>query len=320
MTKKVETLETVLMMIELLRRIPRKSKISSIELQAKLSDIGIERNIRTIQRQLEILSERFDIERDDSDRPYGYRWKEHSQGLMLPYLSEHESLLLQLAQQYLSALLPVSTMRSMSGFFEQAHRNLTFEPNSKLAKQWLSKVRLINTTQPLLPPHIHDKVLETISNALYGNYYLEIDYVNAEGKQTHTEVMPLGLVQQGTTLYLVCRFKDYDNERILALHRFNAAKKLDRTFTYPKNFSLQRYDAEGRFGFGDGKKVKLTFKIKKHVGLHIVESPLSNDQTTILDEDYYVITATVVDTMILDKWLRGFGEDILFVTKEAITI
>ena len=153
---------------------------------------------------------------------------------------------------------------------------------------------------------------------MYGNFYLEIDYVNAEGKQTKTEVMPLGLVQQGTTLYLVCRFKDYDNERILALHRFNNAKKLDRTFAYPKDFSLQRYDAEGRFGFGDGKKVKLKFKIKKLVGLHIVESPLSVDQTSEADGDCYVITATVVDTMILDKWLRGFGDDILFVIKESI--
>ena len=145
-----------------------------------------------------------------------------------------------------------------------------------------------------------------------------IDYVNAEGKQTVKEVMPLGLAQQGTTLYLVCRFKDYDNERILALHRFNSVKASLRTFTYPKDFDLQRYDAQGRFGFGDGQTVKLTLTIKKYAGLHIVESPLSTDQTVEEQDDCYIITATVVDTMILDKWLRGFGEDVVAVNKVSI--
>ena len=318
MANKADTLETVLMAIELLRRIPRNRKISASEVHEQLDAIGIHRDIRTIQRQLETLSERFDIERDDSNRPYGYRWKEQSRGLMLPYLSEHESLLLQLAHQHLENLLPVDTMRTLNGFFEQASRNLTFENNAKLAKQWLSKVRVVNTTQPLLPPSIRAGVFETISHALYNNQWLEIDYVNAEGKQTVKEVMPLGLAQQGTTLYLVCRFKDYDNERILALHRFNSVKASLRTFTYPKDFDLQRYDAQGRFGFGDGQTVKLTLTIKKYAGLHIVESPLSTDQTVEEQDDCYIITATVVDTMILDKWLRGFGEDVVAVNKVSI--
>lgn len=66
------------------------------------------RDIRTIQRLLEVLSEKFDIERDDQSKPYGYRWKERSAWLALPYLSGFaESLLLQLAQQQLSLLLPI---------------------------------------------------------------------------------------------------------------------------------------------------------------------------------------------------------------------
>ena len=93
MAKRPDTKETVLLALELLRRIPRKRKISTTELQAELAAIGIDRDIRTIQRQMDMLSEHFDIERETINKPYGYRWAEKAQGLALPMLSEQESLL-----------------------------------------------------------------------------------------------------------------------------------------------------------------------------------------------------------------------------------
>lgn len=318
MTKKAETLETVLMAIELLKRIPRTRKISASELHAQLVDRGMVRDIRTIQRLLEVLSEKFDIERDDQSKPYGYRWKERSAGLALPYLSEQESLLLQLAQQQLSLLLPSAMMRSLNTFFEQARSNLNTQSDAKLAKQWMSKVRVVSTTQPLLPPKIHPEVFDAISNALYSNHWLEIIYQNASGETKQSEIMPLGLAQQGTFLYLVARFKDYDNERSLALHRFISVKKLDRMFERPPEFNLQKYDDSGRFGFGDGEYIKLTLKIKKAAGLHIVEAPLAANQVVDEEGDCFKIIATVVDTDILDKWLRGFGADIVEVHKQKV--
>ena len=318
MSNKADTLETVLMAIELLKRIPRNRKVSASELHVQLIDKGMVRDIRTIQRLLEVLSERFDIERDDQSKPYGYRWKEVSAGLALPYLSEQESLLLQLAQQQLSLLLPSAMMRSLNTFFEQARCNLNTQSNAKLAKQWLSKVRVVATTQPLQPPKIEPAVFEAITNALYGNHWLNIVYQNAAGEQTTSEVMPLGLAQQGPFLYLVARFKDYDNERSLALHRFKSAVKLDRTFARPAEFDLQKYDDSGRFGFGDGQYIQLTLKIKKYAGLHIVEAPLSKDQTVTEQGDCYLITATIVDTDILDRWIRGFGADVVAINKTKI--
>lgn len=69
MTKRSDTLETAVLAIELLRRIPRGRKITAAELHSQLKDAGIERELRTIQRQLEMLSEHFDIERDDRSKP-----------------------------------------------------------------------------------------------------------------------------------------------------------------------------------------------------------------------------------------------------------
>ena len=310
MAKRSDTIETVLLALELLHRIPRNRKVSAPELYEQLSGTKVERNLRTIQRQLEMLSEHFEIERDDRSKPYGYRWKERARAWSLPMLSEQESLLLTLAEKQLRSLLPGSLMKSMEGFFAQARSNLGQHANAKHEREWLSKIRVVSETQPLLPPKIKPGVFEEVSNALYGNRWLNLDYKNAAGKVTKAEVMPLGLAQQGPRLYLVCRFKDYDNERSLALHRINAAKASILTFDRPKDFDLQKYDADGRFGFGEGKRIRLSFRITKSAGAHLLETPLAVDQQVTDLGEWYEIAATVVDTVQLQWWLRGFGDKV----------
>ena len=76
-----------------------------------------------------------------------------------------------------------------------------------------------------------------------------------------------------------------------------------------------KYDLEGHFGFGDGKKIQLKFKIEKLSGEHLLEMRLSEDQTVKDLGDCYEITATVIDTKKLDWWLLGFGERVRDVQK-----
>lgn len=308
MQKRPDTLETVHLALELLRRIPRGRMISALELHDQLNEAGISRDLRTIQRQLQMLTEHFEIERDDRSRPYGYRWKECSKGFSLPCLTEQESLLLMLAEQHLRNLLPAGLMNSMAGFFTQARINIGQHSDAKRQREWLSKVRVVSETQPLLPPKIRAGVFEEVSNALYSNRWLEVDYGNSSGKIQLAEVMPLGLAQQGPRLYLVCRFQGFDNERSLALHRIVSARTLTRTFERPKSFDLKKYDDDGRFGFGEGERIKITFRINKAAGYHLLESPLSTDQQLVELNDDYEITATVVDSEWLWRWIRGFGE------------
>ena len=74
MAKRPDSLETLQLSHELLRRIPKGRTITAPELHQQLMEAGYEREMRTIQRQLETLSEFYDIERDDSSKPYRYRW------------------------------------------------------------------------------------------------------------------------------------------------------------------------------------------------------------------------------------------------------
>ncbi len=316
MAKRSDTLETVLLAVELLRRIPRGRKVTASDLHRQLKDAGIDRDLRTIQRQLEMLSEHFEIERDDRNKPYGYRWLEQAKALAVPNLTPQESLLLQLAEEHLKNLLPARLMKSMDGFFSQARRNLGPDSNARLEREWPGKVRVVATSQPLLPPRIAPGVFDVVSEALYSNRWLRLDYRNSAEKRNTVEVMPLGLVQQGARLYLVCRYRGYENERNLALHRILSAEMSTLTFDRPQSFDLKHYDDDGRFGFGDGKKIRMRFCIERNTGLHLLETPLSTDQQVVEHPDGNLeITATVVDSAMLEWWLRGFGSAVNNVRK-----
>jgi len=306
MSKRPDTRETVLLALELLKRIPRSRKVSARDLHEQLPE-ELSRDLRTVQRQLDMLADAFEIERDDSSKPYGYRWKERAAGLSLPSLTEQESLLLSLAEEHLRNLLPTSLMRSMSGFFTQARRRLGPQSGAQREREWLGKVRVVRETQPLLPPRIAPGVFDVVSNALYADRWLSLDYRNANGRRAPVNVMPLGLAQQGPRLYLVCRFEGFDNERSLALHRI-AKAEAGATFARPSDFDLKRYDDDGRFGFGEGRSIRLVIQIAKAAGQHLLESPLSTDQHVEELEDSYRITASVIESEQLRWWLRGFGD------------
>ena len=310
--------ETALLMLEILKRIPRNFSVTAEELQEQLAAKGMQRDLRSIQRHLQTLCEHFSIDCNKRGKPYSYRWKEAPQGIAMSILSPQESLLLKLAHDHLRSLLPPKLDKTMAGFFEQAERNLGPGTEFEQERDWLRKVRIVPTTQPLLPPEVRPEVFDAVADALFQNHYLDIVYRNASGHVVDNKVMPLGIMQQGPRMYLVCRFDGYDDARTLALHRFVSASTSTLPFTYPKDFNLADYTAEGRFAYGEGKKVRLSFRIDKGAGLHLTETPLSQDQKVVEHGDCYAITATVVESLLLEQWLLSFGEDVWSVRRRSV--
>lgn len=266
MPQRPHTMETLQVALELLRRLPKGRTVTAPELRRQLAEAGIERDVRTIERHLEALSGHFEIYRDETSKPYRYSWKGSAKGISLPTLTAQECLLLTLAEQQLKQLLPARLMHSMSAFFAQAKNQLDEQPTARQEREWLKKVRVVGTSQPLLPPKVDNKVFGQVCAALYGDQWLTIQYHNTAGEEIKSRVMPLGLVQQGPRMYLVCRFEGYTDERNLALHRILSANESSLTFKRPPEFDLKRYDDEGRFGFGNGELIKLSFRIEKDYG------------------------------------------------------
>ena len=316
MPRRPSNLETTQLTIELLKRISRTKRQTARDFQEQLAEASIFRDLRTVQRHLELLCQHFDIDRDERSKPYGYRWKEQAAGFSVPSMTPKEALLLSLAHEHLRNLLPQAVMKSMHGFFEQAQSRLTEGSGATLERQWPGKVRVVSTSQPLLPPPIRPGVLEEVSQALYANTYLEVEYGNAKGKRSRNDVLPLGLAQQGASLYLVVKYLDHEDLRLLAVHRIRSAKTSTLTFERPP-FDFKALDEAGRFGFSKGGTVLLRFKITRSAGLHLLETRLSGDQQVEELPDHFRVSATVVNSEWLWRWVRAFGLAISEVTADG---
>lgn len=313
MKTRENALETLRLITAILRRIPRAGRITAQRLRDQLAAEGMHRDVRPIQRHLEALSAdpELGLERDDSSKPYGYRWAKGARGFSVMSLTPQEALLLRLAERQLKSLLPAKLMKSMDGIFEQAFRQLNEQSPSNSEKEWPGKVRVVSATQPMLPPKIDPAVFEEVSNALYCNLWLEMEYQDAKGKQTRSKVMPLGLVQQEQRLYLVCRYFDgHEEDRCLPLHRFRKAQASTQGFERPADFSLQKAEEAGLFGWGSGAPVDLVFWASKGLGTNLLETPLSSDQKVEEIDGGYRVSASAVDSRLLRQWLRGQGEDV----------
>lgn len=319
MAKRPSDIDATLLQLEILRRIPKlPHKIDAKTLHQQLLDAGFERDLRSIQRTLKHLCEHFDIEIDGRSKPYGYSWKLHSQGLALPILNEQQSLLLKLAEQQLKYLLPANLMASMKPFFEQADR-MVCGAKDQPEYQWLNKVCSTPTSLPLVPAKVKDEIFSAVSQALFQNRFLKIEYQNQFGKKHTANVMPLAIAQQGASIYLVCRYEGFQDNRLLALHRIREAEISTLSFDRPKDFDLKAYQNDGHLGFGNGDKIRLTFSIDKQAGFHLTETLLSKDQKILEESDnHYRFQATVADNDMLEWWIRKFGEDIWDIEKERI--
>lgn len=126
MAKNSTTQESLIIALELLKRIPKSGAIQASELHQQLQQLGIERDKRSIYRILDTLCEHFNgLICDKRSKPYGYRWDKNAAPVFFnAQLQPQEALLLSLAEQYLTNLLPANVTGSLESFFNQAKQQL----------------------------------------------------------------------------------------------------------------------------------------------------------------------------------------------------
>lgn len=305
-------------LLKLLRWIPQGNWTTAGELRQKLQEEGELKvpSIRTLQRDLSLLVDEFGVEFEDDGNTRMYRWASGFQAWTQPNLGEQESLLLSLSQQHLGNILPANMHTLFDKQFVRAEKILTQSGAGSPYRQWSDKVRIVQGLQPLLPPELADGVFDQVTRALYGNNWLTVTYKNHQGKISEGKrIMPLGLVQQEQRLYLVCRFEGYSSDRTLALPRIQTAKISTIRFERPDDFDLAELEKKGRFAVSKGQKIQLSFSITKDSGTHLLESRLAEDQVAEEIEGGYRITATVVDSLLLKRWLNSFAENVWDVEK-----
>lgn len=313
MLTRTKDLDKTLLQIEILRQIPRRPyHITTTEIYQILLDQGYAVSKRTIERHLKTLSEHFeDLICDDRSQPYAYAWNEFSQGFSLPRLNEPQSLLLKLAEQQLSRILPANLFSTMQPFFEQASRVLA-EKNSGQPARWLNKVCTPPSEQPLIPAKIDDTVFSEVSKALFYDKQLRMTYRNQKGEEKIHQISPLAIFPQFASVYMVAKVENYtDFYAVFALHRVQSAEMLTLSADRPADFDLTPYRSYGAFPPDNVDRYQLRFSVVKWRGYFLLETPLSEDQILLSeDEDFYRFQATVEYTELLDWWLKKFGDDI----------
>lgn len=307
------TQETLLRQWTMLRMIPRyPQKVTARDLTERLQAEDFPVSKRTIERDLLELSTAFPLALDDREKPYGWSWQKDAPAFDLPGLGNNEALTMMLVEQHLGALLPGSTMDVLAPYFKAARQHLMAIPKSRQVNSWLNKVRTVPPGQPMLSPKIKPEVQHAVSEALLADRQLEISYKRrGESKPVEYRIHPLALVQRGGLIYLYTRIFDYEDTRILVMHRIESASLLDQPTEYPVGFNIDDEISKGRFGFGDGSLIKLKAIFTVASGEHLYETALSRDQQIEASgDDHLIVTATVADTPQLIWWLLAMGEGV----------
>lgn len=284
--------------------------ITPAELVKELDKKNYKVDIRSVQRDLVKLSEKtlfpFTC---DSNKPSGWFWPEDSIRLQFPVMTSNEALTFKLVDQFLDPLIPPAIKTELAPYFKLAENTLKKLP----AIDWYEKVRIVPTSQSLIPARIDPAILQVVYDALFRNMCFSASY-HPKGKEVKEyEIHPLGLVLKGASMYLVLTHDGESKVKQMLLHRFINAKLLYRDAVVPSGFNLDSYIRKGGFDYPEKSTKLIPLKIKVCAGLHtrLSETRLSLDQTTTpLEDNHFCIHANVLDTLQLRWWLHSYAEEI----------
>jgi predicted DNA-binding transcriptional regulator YafY len=302
-------------LFELLRLIPKPPVQRTIsELQEELSEVlGEPVDKRWMERSLQMLKDHFPIYVNDKSRPYGWRW-EKGASFDIPGMTLSEAQTLALAEQHLKPLLPKTIWDALQGLFGQARKLLGMpQHHTRGQRTWLDKVRSVPAWQPLLEPSIDEAIRDTVYQALHTNRPFRAGYQKPwQDEPVEYTIHPLGLVQRGQILYLVCVMEEFDDLRLLCLHRIRSAELLDEPQRSPPGFNLDQAIADGLFGMGgSNESIRLVARFYKPVAMHLLDTPLAEDQVMEEVDDHHLqLTATVPHTAQLQWWLQSFASEV----------
>jgi predicted DNA-binding transcriptional regulator YafY len=303
--------DTLLRQWQLLRCIPAKAPGKTVsELLEALDKEGFDVTRRTIERDLQTLSEPFKLTCNDKGTPQGWHYSSGTR-LSLPEITVSDALSLCLLSEYLKPLLPASILSVMESRFDEADHLLSQVADKNIAANWTDKVRVVPPALPLRPPVIAEGVLESVQEALLKDLQIECGYQQASADAPEPRRLhPLALVQRGPVMYLVATATSASQAKLYALHRFHKIEITDAPVVRPKGFNIDTYIAEGNLQFGNRKTLRLKASISEDLAFYLTETPLSEDmQIKERDEDY-LLTATVADSWQLRWWVLSWGNGI----------
>ncbi len=299
----------------MLQMIPREpGTITADRLRDKLADQGFEKNLRTIQRDLNENSTVFpirDIKSADSNAKC-WCWSRDASLWDMPEMNPMTALTFNLVESYLIKLIPKSILGFMSHHFRRAEHLL-----KKLGKStwgdWSDKISIISRGLPLIPPAIDQDIFEKIFHAVIEEKQIKLEYRKRDAVQNKTYTLnPFGLVFNQEIVYMVCTKRGKEIVQHFALHRMVSVTCLQNEIEIPNGFNFREYIREGAFQYLiDNEQIQLKAKFDPGIAKHLYESKLTEDQKLAeLGDGTILLEATVQNSSTLKWWLLGFGDGV----------
>ncbi|GLR62775.1 hypothetical protein GCM10007878_02100 [Marinospirillum insulare] len=124
-------------------------------------------------------------------------------------------------------------------------------------------------------------------------------------------------------MYLLCRFYDFDDVRITALHRFEKVELLDEPIRLFPEFNIDDYLNTGvmQWALPDPKLISLELRVNQWLKNHLEESPLSEQQLLVIDDEQqesYLVKAEMLDGRQLRRWLLSLGSDVEVIAPKGL--
>ncbi|BBN60216.1 helix-turn-helix transcriptional regulator [Hydrogenovibrio marinus] len=305
--------------IQTLKLIPQHpSKTSALQLLSELKTQGFTVEIRQVQRDLNTLSQLFEIENDGNKDIPGWYWKKEAEKLELPQMELPVALSFQLSEHYLSKLYPHAVMQHLSPYFKLSQKLLS-SMDSPLST-WSNKVKLISRNQPLIAPIISESVLNSAYIALLSDTLIHATYKAVLQEKKEYELAPKAMVVVDQVIYLVAENLASNNLQHFALHRFSQIKNTDKPIHQDKSFSLDDYMSEGNFEYlyTNNPTIQLKLLVTEKAAYHLDELKLSDDQTIVPFDDEFLVTATVKNTDQLRWWILSYGDYVEVLEPESL--
>ena len=306
-----DTLLRQISMMELIPRYPEKTFTN--EVKEKLSDLGYEATLRTIQRDLQELSRLFPIVSDERSQPFGWSWEKDAKGYESPAMDPIQALTFSLAAQYLEPLMPKANFKRIEAYFDRAESVLIGNEKSKLLN-WRKRVKVIPESVRFKEPKVSLEIRQKLYQAVYERIQIKALYKKRGSKTSDERHMhPLGIVIKGSMHYLICMMdEDQIEPRYLPLQRFERVELLDKATREPKHFDMEKFIHKNNLGFTYSDEL-YTFEaiFDKTMAFHLFETPLNDSQSIEeLGDHKLKIKARIPDTLQFEQWLMSFGSDV----------
>ncbi|EKO3868729.1 hypothetical protein P0E20_002699 [Vibrio harveyi] len=244
MTQPNQTQYHLELILAIYNLIPYNKKITAKQIQVQLSPLGLERSLRTIQRNLSAICTMFpDVMVDDRDKPFGYQKVE----TLALSTTAHEAVLLYWIIESTKHQLPNSLTPLLDNFLS----GITPEGIKDIQSHWSSKVHVTDFAMSGKPRHINVGVFQILCLATLQQRLVSLKISNGDHCLRLTNVQPLSLALHRGSTYLIWRARTNTKLNTLPLSDIHEATMSSFRFQLQSDANLLSLEVQKLFEFTD---------------------------------------------------------------------